>query len=435
MESKRKASNKSNAKAGAKTANKARKAGRGRRRQAQPLAAAYPSKQLRGVTSSVVISGRDIIVSVNVASGTPAGRTLMQLQLNPRLLTGTRLDLQSKAWQMWRPLTMNFHIQGTASSAAAGQLGVAWAADPHEVMPSNTTALLRKIGSFMPNAMIKPWESRTIAVTRAPVQRMLYCDPKAPDSTHGALLLACTATTSGYTGSFGVTVSLDWTVRFESPDMPTADEVEEVVTADSGYFPYFVSSSSHAPFTDRALVYCSTQGGYSNISRFSTALVDTVYEPVTSTQLQYYASDKTTLKNVAALVRMKEVPDPLMWCFDSVKNAAEYIKTGSSAHILQNYKDGPWCEGNPLWKQSASLHVIAPLYTNAVRDLTANKIANHVAQRLDRTPDGTTIDPIKVFAEGDELVADLRRQIAELKLRTGLELLDEACAYPPDVTE
>lgn len=320
------------------------------------------TKQMPQNRSSVVLSGSDIITALQIPSSVKIGRVLLSQQISPRLMQGTRLALQASAWQNWKPISMKFRFQGAAPTTAAGQLAVAWAADEAEYLPTNPTAILRKMGSFSPNALLQLWETRVLTLNKKPYQRMLFTDPSHEDSRFGELLAVVVSGIQGFSGSVSVMVTLDWVVRFENPDLPSQQEVEEAIVADEGYYPYFTSYSTHLTNADRLTIFSSTNGGYGNIARFSEALPDTIYVPVKEDALKYYSSSSNE-KYVAALVRMKEVPDPLMWCFANINDAKDYVKASTVSSVIKWTKDGDWTTGNPLWKHSASLSAPPPSHT------------------------------------------------------------------------
>lgn len=370
--------------------------GRGRGRGNAVLARA--SLRQYQPTSDIIITGSDIIASLDIPTGASPGRVFIRQTLNPRDLPGTRLSLQSQAWQLWRPLSFTFKLSGAASSVTNGQLAMVWVADPDEHLPKDPVSLLRKVGSLN-NVYCKLWESRQMTLQQPPVQRMLYCDTSRPDSRHGAVIVACTASTGAYQGSVNVVLSVDWKVKFESPDLPSSEESSELIEADNSYAPYYTSGSSHLTQSDRLTCFSSNNGGYGNITRFTNPLADVVYTPVSADQLNY-SFNKQKLY-VKALVRMKEVPDPLMWCFASVELAEAYIKTGTITNIIKWEADGDWCKGNPLWKpvgvgepearpQSFIPHFHDPEIARQTRA---------IMKRLYEAPLGTLTDPIKVFSE------------------------------------
>ncbi|QKN22717.1 coat protein [Erysiphe necator associated tombus-like virus 1] len=384
------------------TRGRGRRAPRGRRRV--PLSS--PAKQLRPVQSSVVISGTDIVALLKASKTTKVGSVLFMQPLNPRMLEGTRLALQATAWQNWRPLSLRVRFEGAAPTTVSGQLCAAWAADDREKLPTAQLALLRKMGAMQPNVFMQMWETKTLRVTKPPVQRTLFCDPKREDSRHGVLMAAVTSPPTGFDGTVTITVALDWTIRFESPDIPSQVEDEELAQADEGYYPYFTSASTHLNNSDRICLFSSTTGGYANIARLSSMRTDEVYVPVTADACKYYDS-ASALKNVGAIVRMKETGDPLVWCFDTKENAAEYVKSGDISKILKWTKDGPWVAGNPLWKPgTVGLEVPAAAFRLHVADAAVgrlmkegNTMAGETLGRLQEMPLGTVLDPVKVLVE------------------------------------
>lgn len=311
-----------------------------------------------------VVTGTDVLATFTVSGQTKGGRILTSTSVNPVLFSGTRISQTAALWTRWRPLSLTFEVQTALSTAAGGQLIFGWTPDFNARLPTNDVSLVRYVASLQPNMMFHGWEKATITPRAQPSQKWLFLTDQEnqEDSHYGRIILVLMSPPS-ITSEYGVTVNLKWKVEFDSPHLAEEDLPSEMLQADEGYYPYFSTYSGHLPegFTDRLTFEENSSGGYSSIVRFSDMKPDTVYAPVKSDAVQYY--DKSgNLKDLPAIVRAKEVSDPFAWGFASEEDARSYIKSGGASKIIQWYKSGPWCTGNPLWKEVDS-SVQQPLFS------------------------------------------------------------------------
>lgn len=372
---------------------------------------AVAAPRLRQIRNTVVMSGTEVLSILNLQMGTKAGRVLMYQAFNPVVLDGTRLASLAKNFMRWKPISLRLGLVGAAPTTTPGQLAMCWVADPRERLPTGELAMVRKVGAISPRVISHLWENKWLIINRQPIQKWLYTNPKEEDAFHGAFLVVCMAGLSGGTGVVQTTLQLDWKICFDGSDVNAEDDETQLVNADEGYYPYFTTYSSHLPQTDRLTVMNGTQGGYAEICRFSLAEPDLVYVPVKSDALKYYDTQGQE-KNVAAIVRMKEVPDPLMWCFATTADATKYVQKGDISNVIKYYKGGEWAVGNPLFKPKAleaTLNLANPTYSVNISDDRLEKAANSTlfhTRRVDAAVNSTLScwlsgpDPLPVVVAG-----------------------------------
>lgn len=377
--------------------------------------------------SSEVVTGEDIL-SVQTFRSTElgGGSVLAQYQISPRAFHGTRLAQMASMWNRWCPIHLTFTARSTAPTIAGGIVAAAWSSDDKELLPRDQVSLVRKLGVLPHVQQGAFWQPIVVNVTEAPVQRWLYTDLGQDDTFHGCFILVCVGAPSSITGTVDFTVSLKWTVRFEAPDIITShSEPTIVVRADDGYDPYFTTFSGSVN-NSKLTLECASAGGYSSIVRFSAMVPGVVYEPASDTLSYYKKSGATyTTESVGALVRMKERPEPFVWCFASKDEANEYLKTSDISHVLDYAKAGPWSKTGMIWKPAAEeFGAPAP---QELRVLTEDKAVRRgldkalaslrplidglaesvksLTERINQMPLGTTLDPVKVFVEDPILSA------------------------------
>lgn len=341
-----------------------------------PVGVASSARQVKGgakqVSSSEMsrASGSDILAVLDVSSATRSGKVLAMLQVNPLMFPKTRLEAVAQLWKRWAPIRLELGFQTTLPTTAGGQFVVGWTPDLKVNLPNDITSQMRMVNVMQPHKILHGWESVSI-VPNAPVsQKWLYIEMgnEPDDSCYGTFVILMTGAPILSGGNFQVTISLKWDIKFDSPALGALESEDQIIQADEGYYPYFTTYSSHLPtgFTDRLTMQENSNGGYSSIVRFTQAEVGEIYVPLKSDSIQYY-DDKSELKNVGALVRMKEVADPFMWCFVDVAHAAAYISNSAASYVLAYTKGGPWTAGNPNLKKGQSLD--EPLITNFVHSI------------------------------------------------------------------
>lgn len=295
-------------------------------------------------------SGTDVLLSLNV-SASQKPMILARIALNPSLMEDTRLAQVASLWDRWRPNRVTLSVQAAVPSVSGGQCMIAWTSDHDHKMPPDALGRMRSAAAMQPSKIFHLWERASITPQLAPQQKWLWVDhQQGADSYYGVFYILLTGTPSMMTGSFNLTCTLDWDVTFDTPQLTEFTE-EAVVQADTGYFPYFTTYTSHLTLTDRMTLQENSNGGYSSIVKFSEMEADMVYTPMKADQLRYY-DGSGNLKSVGALVRMKEVTEPFVWCFADTTHAFAYIRDGTTSYILGCNKAGPWCDGNPNWKRA-----------------------------------------------------------------------------------
>nr|QZZ63361.1 hypothetical protein [Leuven wasp-associated virus 6] len=298
--------------------------------------------------NTCILRGTDIVDVIRVSNTNTLGTVLYSFEYNPALLAGTRLKSMAGNWLRWRPVRTRIGVQGSAPTIIGGQVGVMWLSDAKERLPRVPLNLLRKVGATEPHMLVTLWDKKWMSVNTPPVQRWLYVNPSEDDSRHGRFVVVITGDTTTYTGYINLTLQLDWVVAFDSTDVTEEETTSQIVRADEGYYPYFSTYSSKLTIgPDRVTLSENSSGGYNNLVRFSKMLPDTVYVPDDTIEL--YTS--TTVKSkVGAVVRMKEVTDPLVWVFQKESDAQEYIKTSDINKVAKFYVSGGWSTGNPNYR-------------------------------------------------------------------------------------
>lgn len=285
-----------------------------------------------GMTSS----GVDLVQTLMVTARRPTGTVLLNLPIGPSHLVPSRLRNESALWSRWRPKALRVSIVGSGAATTFGSVCVAWCPDFHWTPTGNSSDYMR-VAALRPSVTMRLHESRVLTIPMDTTTKWYLCDGSTDMSTHGSLLAVIAAPVGGFTGSLGLTLTLEWVVQFEGIEMPgIGGAVSDAITPDVGWTNLFTTSDGSFDATHLTMKMHS--GGA--MAPFSAARPDHVYAPDEGTTVQYYDSaGKTQVCSWFAVVKNYDVPGLLL--FGSREDAEAYVQTGVIAKALPYVKAGP----------------------------------------------------------------------------------------------
>jgi len=348
-----------------------------------------PVRALRAPKASVSagmnkISGSDIIAVVDFKTDHQVGKVLFRQELSPQVLSGTRLAAHSKLWNRWRPVSLKISVVTGSSTLVGGTYVMGWTASTNEQL-SGTVASLQKVAAFKPSLETNLFSPAALAIPSGlsnQTHRWYECKSlENEDSCHGTFAMVVASRLQGLTGvtSVGMRIHLDWSVEFDSPEIPDDANVIGLYAPDD-YTPYFTDSVSDW-VSGTVLTLKHTQGG--SVVPFAGLTTHVVYKLDPKAKLTYYEdSTKTGQVKYGALIWDYTVPG--LAVFSSLEDAKEYARSGDSSKCLPYKKAGPFVTPeNPAWFIEAPAVAASQVWRYAVEDGSSDKKIKKILDRLD----------------------------------------------------
>lgn len=310
----------------------------------------------RSGVSSRIVSGRDVIGTTSVSSGSIAGFEVMRIYLNPRVIVGSRLYQESKLWSRWKPIKLSLEVHTSASSIVSGLYCAAWTPDTMLNLPGGANSI-KALATF---------SATKEAATYVPIKLNIPCDSSRKwytfdsedksDNDHGIVIIILSSPIGGVSGYVQFTAHLQWTVQFDGPEMEL-EKGQEYIYADDSYCPYFSDSSSD--FAEgKYLTFKHKEGG--SVVPFPSARHGVVYKCTVDIPYKSGSTDKKTSFAVRA-VEYSEYP--ILVLFKDQADAGNYIKTSKIEYALPYSAAGSWVTStNPAWVAMTKYE--APGWTN-----------------------------------------------------------------------
>jgi hypothetical protein len=207
------------------------------------------------------------------------------------------------------------------------------------------------------------------------------------------MIVALASALGNVTGDLTVSVTLDWAVTFDGPDLESGGDEEEV-QADEAFASYFTDSSSDwASGTKLTLKH--REGGAP--VPFPGLVPDVIYKLQTHAKLAYYKRNEEDPNSVTLVkayithgVRVRNYNTaPILAVFASESTARAYVRYGDDAYCLDFHQAGDFVvPPNPPWFPTGHLTALKSLGparpTGTTAEARVARLESLLAQAMER---------------------------------------------------
>lgn len=259
-------------------------------------------------------------------------------------------------WSRWRPRKLQFRVVPAASAVVTGSYMAAWTPGFDDLRDG--ISAVRKAATYPVSSQSHISVPQTLVVPVGgqylPAQRWLYVDTREEeDSLHGKVYVLLTSSVGNYSGSFALTIHLDWSFEFSGAEL-RGGNVDESIYAAPGWNSYFTDSNNSWK-SGKYVGLKMHEGG--EFVPFPDARPGVVYELDSKAKLMLPRADGTDVKvGYAVVIHDYRVDgDPCFTVFPRTaegKSWAEKYSKGDDENYLYSFaKAGEVIEpSNPAWK-------------------------------------------------------------------------------------
>lgn len=281
-----------------------------------------------GGSLSLSSAGSDIIATLSLISGTKAGTVLYSRAVTPHNFPSTRLWTESALWSRWKPTSLQVRVDGAGASTTFGAILLGWVADPSYPVRSGVQTV-NVVGAMRPHTLIKLNSTGVINIPPTMARTWYEHEGAVETSSHGSIVAVAASDCGGYTGTLSMTLTLNWAVVFNGPEITLATSSPSKIHPDSGWSGLFTTSDGS--WDSNRLTFKMTHGG--NMVPFSAAAPGAVYSPATGTKVLYVKEDKSTGEcKFFSLVVGYETPGLVLHA--TYADAVAYQQSGDATKIL-----------------------------------------------------------------------------------------------------
>lgn len=248
-------------------------------------------------------------------------------------------------------MSLRLKISSAAGMMVPGSYIAAWFSDPTETLQPKGDTNVRRMVSSGCFIQAPVGQSLSLSIPVNTSRKWYAFKGDSFDDSHGVILVAL----SGVVGNTNVsmTVSLDWKIKFNGPDLPVEAEDMKIIHNEDDYPNIFTDSVSD--WADgRKLTFKHSLGG--TVVPWDNIDDDVVYTPVAGVKITYKnaQSQDEECKFFSRMRNAAQYPNALV-CHSSKEEAVAYIKDGNISHVLSWKAAGEWATPSIVYMTGESV--------------------------------------------------------------------------------
>lgn len=313
-------------------------------------------------------SGSDLIGTVTLKDSMPVGSTLLIWEINPATLIETRLARMSQVFTRWRPRKLTVTAVPGAGVLTPGSYAMGWTADQHFDI-GGADKRVQRVLTLKPNVLGVFGTPKVMNIPCDTTQKWYMVDPNlGAESDHGMLICVLAGRLGG--NNISINFRLDWTIEFNSPDIPASSEEYEIYP-DPDYIPIFTDSVSDWGAGKR-LTFKHKEGG--SVVPWIGLKDNVIYKPTAGVSIPYNDGTKDVDCKFFARIKDSELYTSALACFLDEASAKAYLQSGDINKVLEFKAAGGYCSPSLPTLRGTSVAEIPLLnLTHSARPPTLSK--------------------------------------------------------------